>query len=116
VPSGKAAIHANLATGVETVFIGVADLDQAVVDWSRLAQPADEVKPHQQPEANKWQSFTVGPVTIVLIEPEEGNSELAKSIAARGEVPIEVALKTSDAGGSAIDHTLSHGAKLALVS
>ncbi|MEJ7902462.1 MAG: hypothetical protein WKF63_11495, partial [Thermomicrobiales bacterium] len=68
-----------------------------------------------QPEANTWQQFRVGTYNIILIEPEDQDSEVARSIASRGEVPIEVALKSTNEEGSAVDHRLTHGAKLAIL-
>ena len=114
VPSGEAAVHANGVTGVDTIFIGVADLDQAAKDYGYVAGIAFEEVPHTQPEANRWQSFKVGTTTITLVEPMD-DSDLARAIATRGPVPIEVSLKSTNDDGSAIDHSLTHGAKLAIL-
>ncbi len=114
VPSGEATMHANGVSGVDTIFIGVADLDQAAADYRIVAGIAFDPT-HAQPEANTWQQFRVGTYSIILIEPEEPDSELARSIASRGEVPIEVTLKSTNDQGSAIDHQLTHGAKLAIL-
>lgn len=115
VPTGQAAVHANGASGIHKVFIGVSDLDQAAADYHIVAGITFDDEAHKQPEANKWQQFRVGTYNIVLIEPEEPESEVARSIAARGEVPIEVALKSTNEQGSAIDQGLTHGAKLAIL-
>ncbi|MDQ3443132.1 MAG: VOC family protein [Chloroflexota bacterium] len=114
VPGGDASIHANGVTGVGTVFIGVADLEQAAADYRIVAGIAFNPT-HAQPKANTWQQFRVGTYTITLIEPEDADSELARSIATRGEVPIEVTLRSTNEQGSAIDHQLTHGAKLAIL-
>jgi hypothetical protein len=115
VPFGDAAIHANGVTGIDTIFIGVADLDQAATDFGYVAGIAFEEEAHIQPTANRWQSFKVGTATITLVEPEDSESDLARAIATRGAVPIEVSLKSSNQEGSAIDHDLTHGAKLAIL-
>lgn len=115
VPTGQAAVHANGVTGIHKIFIGVADLERAAAAYRIVAGITFDDDAHEQPEANKWQQFRVGTYNIVLIEPELPESELARSIAARGEVPIEVALKSTNAEGSAVDHQLSHGAKLAIL-
>lgn len=115
VPSGEAATHANGASGIDKVFIGVADLERASANYRIAAGITFDDPAHEQPEANKWQQFRVGTFNLVLIEPEETDSEVARSIAARGEVPIEVVLKSTNEQGAAIDHGLSHGAKLALL-
>lgn len=114
VPSGQAAIHANGATGIHKIFIGVADLERASADHEIVAGIAFE-DDHQQPTANRWRQFRVGTYNIVLIDPEEPDSDVARSIASRGEVPIEVALSSSNEVGSAVDHSLTHGAKLAIL-
>lgn len=114
VPSGEAATHANGATGIDKIFIGVADLEQAAANYGVVAgiafQPSSD-----QPEANPWRQFRVGTYTIVLIAPEADDSDLARSIVARGEVPVEVALKSTNQQGASIDPDLTHGAKLALL-
>jgi hypothetical protein len=92
----------------------VADLDQAATDYGYVAGIAFEEVPHTQPEANRWQSFKVGTATITLVEPV-ADSDLAHAIATRGSVPIEVSLKSTNDDGSAIDHQLTHGAKLAIL-
>jgi hypothetical protein len=115
VPSGAAAVHANGVTGVGTVFVGVKDLDQAAEDWGKVAGIGFTEESHKHPEANRWHSYKVGTVTITLVEPEHADSPLAKTIAAKGDVPIEIALKSYNSQGSAIDHNLTHGAKLAIV-
>ncbi len=114
VPSGEAAVHANGVTGVDTIFIGVADLEQAAADYRIVAGIAFNAT-HVQPQANAWQQFRVGTYNITLIEPDDPESELGRSIAARGEVPVEVTLKSTNDQGSAIDHQLTHGAKLAIL-
>ncbi|MDQ3657833.1 MAG: VOC family protein [Chloroflexota bacterium] len=115
VPTGDATIHANGASGIHKIFIGVADLEQAAADYRIVAGITFAEDAHEQPEANKWQQFRVGTYNIVLIEPDEPASELARSIALRGEVPIEVALKSTNEQGSAVDPRLTHGAKLAIL-
>jgi catechol 2,3-dioxygenase-like lactoylglutathione lyase family enzyme len=115
VPTGEATVHANGATGIDKLFIGVADLEQAAADYHIVAGITFDDAAHKQPEANRWQQFRVGTYNIVLIEPEDPESELARSIATRGEVPIEVALKSTNEVGAAIDQHLTHGAKLALL-
>lgn len=114
VPTGEATVHANGASGIHKIFIGVADLEQAAADYRIVAGIAFNPT-HAQPEANTWQQFRVGTYNIILIEPDEPESELARSIAARGEVPIEVALKSTNEQGSAVDPSLTHGAKLAIL-
>lgn len=116
VPGGEEAVHPNGATGVGTIFIGVKDLDSASAAYQTVAGIGFEEHRHEQPEENRWHRFRIGTFDIVLVEPLDPDSDLAQSIAARGEVPIEVTLRTSVAEGSAIDHALTHGAKLALVT
>jgi catechol 2,3-dioxygenase-like lactoylglutathione lyase family enzyme len=115
VPSGPAAVHENGVTGIDRVFVGVADLDRSAADYEIVAGIGFEEHPHDQPAENRWHQFRVGTFTIVLVEPEQADSELAQSIAARGQGPIEVALKSSNAQGSAFDPALTHGAKLAIL-
>lgn len=116
VPSGDATIHANGVTGIDTIFIGVNDLDRSAADYGHVAGIAFEEEPHAQPEANRWQSFKVGTVTITLIEPEDKESDLARSIARRGAVPIEISLSSTSHEGSPIDQRLTHGAKFAILA
>ncbi|CAN5841629.1 VOC family protein [soil metagenome] len=116
VPFGDATLHANGAIGIDTIFIGVSDLDQAAADYGLVAGIAFEEVPHTQPEANRWQSFKVGTATITLFESEDKDSDLARSITRRGEVPVEVTLNSTMSEGSAIDHNLTHGAKLAILA
>lgn len=115
VPSGQAAVHANGASGIHKIFIGVADLEQAAADYRIVAGITFDDDVHGQPAANTWQQFRVGTYTIILIEPEDPESDVARSIASRGEVPIEVTLKSTNEEGSAVDHRLTHGAKLAIL-
>ncbi len=114
VPWGQAAVHANGVTGIGKVFIGVASLDQAAADY-RIVAGIEFNETPDQPAANRWRQFRVGTYDLVLIEPEEADSELARSIAARGEVPIEVVLKSTNKQGSSVDPALTHGAKLAIL-
>lgn len=115
VPSGQAAVHANGASGIHKIFIGVADLEQAAADYRIVAGITFDDNAHGQPAANTWLQFRVGTYTIILIEPEDPESDVARSIASRGEVPIEVTLKSTNEEGSAVDHRLTHGAKLAIL-
>ncbi len=114
VPSGQAAVHANGVTGIGKVFIGVADLEGAAADY-RIVAGIELNETHAQPNANTWRQFRVGTYDLILIEPEAAESELARSIAARGEVPIEVALKSTNQQGSSVEPALTHGAKLAIL-
>ncbi len=116
VPAGDAALHANGVTGIDTIFIGVAELDKAAADYAHVAGIAFEEEPHVQPESNRWQSFKVGTVTITLFEPEDKDTDLARSIARRGEVPVEISLNSNNTEGSSIDPKLTHGAKLAILA
>lgn len=115
VPSGEAAVHANGVSGVHKIFIGVASLEQAAADYRIVAGITLDEDAHNNPAANRWQQFRVGTFNIVLIEPEEPESELARSIVARGEVPMEVALKSTNDQGSSVEPALTHGAKLAIL-
>lgn len=114
VPSGQAMVHANGVTGIGKVFIGVANLDQAAADY-RIVAGIEFNETHAQPDANTWRQFRVGTYDLILIESEDAESELARSIAARGEVPIEIALKSTNRQGSSVDPALTHGAKLAIL-
>jgi len=115
VPTGQAAVHENGVTGIHKIFVGVSDLDQAAADYHIVSGIDFDTHARDQPEENRWHQFRVGTFNIVLIEPEDPASELAQAIATRGQVPVEVALKSTNAQGSAIDHALTHGAKLAIL-
>ncbi|MEJ7901966.1 MAG: VOC family protein, partial [Thermomicrobiales bacterium] len=65
VPSGQAAVHANGASGIHKIFIGVADLEQAAADYQIVAGISLDDDAHVQPEANTWQQFRVGTYNII---------------------------------------------------
>lgn len=118
VPSGEAATHENGATGIEAIFIGVTDLEQAAADYAKVAGIAGVAgtdRPSSVEVEDEWRSFHVGAVTVTLVRPTDPASELAKSIASRGNVPIEVVLQGQASHAGPLDPALTHGAKLAIV-
>jgi hypothetical protein len=115
VPSGEAAAHDNGATGIEAIFIGVTDLEQAAADYAKVAGIAGTDRPSGVDVENDWRSFQVGAVTVTLVKPTDPASDLAQTIASRGNVPIEVVLQGQASHAGPIDETLTHGAKLAIV-
>ena len=115
VPTGNAAVHANGVTGIDKIFIGVSDIEKAAADYQRVAGITfEDRKPHSATE-NAWKEFRIGTFTVVLVDPVGDDSELAHSIARRGEVPIEVSLRSTADQGGPVDHSLTHGAKLAII-
>lgn len=115
VPSGEAAIHANLVTGIDAIFIGVNDFQQAVRDYAIVAGIELTVDGRDQAPENTREEFRIGTVSVVLIKPGDGDSDISKSVATRGEVPVEVVLRSTADQGSSVDPRLSHGAKLAIM-
>jgi catechol 2,3-dioxygenase-like lactoylglutathione lyase family enzyme len=115
VPTGNAAIHANQVTGIEAIYIGVDDFEQAVRDYEIVAGIELTVDGRAQAPENIRDEFRIGTVSVVLIKPGDEDSDIAKSVATRGDVPVEVVLRSTATEGSAVDHTLSHGAKLAIL-
>jgi catechol 2,3-dioxygenase-like lactoylglutathione lyase family enzyme len=115
VPSGDAAIHANRVTGIEAIYVGVNDFEQAVRDYSIVSGIELTVRGNDQAPENTREEFRIGTVSVVLIKPGDPDSDISKSVATRGDVPVEVVLRSTADEGSAIDHTLTHGAKLAIL-
>ncbi len=115
VPSGSAAIHANHVTGIEEIFIGVSDFDQSVRDYAIVAGIEIATPGTKQPSGNIHEEFRIGTVSVVVVKPEVPGSELAATIASRGEIPVEVVLRSTAEQGSPVDSSLTHGAKLAIL-
>ena len=115
VPSGDAAVHANGVTGIDKIFIGVSNLEQAGADYHRVAGITFDDHGGSQTQENHWKQFRIGTFTVVLVDPEGHDSDLSRAIASRGEVPIEVTLRSTADEGHAVDHALTHGAKLAII-
>ncbi len=113
--AGRAAVHENGASGIEAIFVGVSDLDQAVRDYEHVAGLEASAPDPGSVVENDWRTFLIGTVTVTLVQPKDPDSELARSIADRGSVPIEVALVGPESKAGPIDGALTHGAKLAIV-
>lgn len=114
VPSGTAAQHENDVTGIDTVFVAVADIEKSAADYQAISGIAFEHVEHDQPTSNQWKRFRIGTVSVVLVHPGEADSELAELIRTRGEVPFEITLRSTADEGSPIDASLTHGARLAI--
>lgn len=115
VPTGEEATHDNGVVGIEAIFVGVADLEQAAADFGAIAGIASSERPSTVDTENDWRAFQVGAVTVTLVHPTDPASELGQVVAARGNVPIEVALQGQASHVGPVDPELTHGAKLAIV-
>lgn len=104
VPSGDAAVHANGVTGVASIVIGVRDADKAASEFAILGGNPVTTDAAGRPAVQ---------IGATLVSLQQADEALAASIAGRGEVPIEVGLR-SDAQQGALDLALTHGARLVL--
>ena len=112
VPSGAQAVHANGATGIEAITIGVGNLAQAANDYEIVAGIAGAID-SQPADGTTSQSFQIGPVMVTLTQASDPASDLGQAIAARGDVPIAVHLNGQ--GSGQLDTRLTHGAAITLV-
>jgi catechol 2,3-dioxygenase-like lactoylglutathione lyase family enzyme len=112
VPSGAQAVHANGATGIEAITIGVSDLAQAVADYEIVAGISGAIE-SRPADGTTDQSFQIGPVMVTLTQASDPASDLGRAIAARGDVPIAIHLNGQSKGP--LDTRLTHGAAITLV-
>ncbi|SEB14003.1 VOC family protein [Variovorax sp. YR216] len=113
VPEGSARVHPNGATGVASLAIAVHDLDATLARYRALIGPArDAVDTHVGRPASlpggqgRVALVELGPSTLALTSPES-------RLAARGEGPFAVVLRTSGKPGT-LGLALTHGASIEL--
>lgn len=104
VPSGDAAVHPNGVTGVARIVIGVLDAEKTASEFAILAGSPVTADAEGRP------SVAIGSTTVSL---QQADTDLATVIADRGQVPIEVGLRSNVQAG-ALDLALTHGARLVL--
>jgi len=127
VPEGNARVHPNGVTGVASLSIAVRDLDGTLARYRALFGPAQDAAadPHVGRAVSlpggqsRLALITLGESTLVLSAPRDAHAaqELESRLAARGEGPFAIVLRTSakpDAASGALDLALTHGASIEL--
>lgn len=135
VPAGEVRRHANGAVGVASIAVAVQDLDASVARYRALLGAGGESDsgavvgidaPVVLPGVGlRIATVRLGPTAIVLTTPSDtapaapghgGAGELSERLAARGEGPYAIALRTT-AGNAArtLDDALAHHAMIDLV-
>lgn len=120
VPEGDVRVHPNGALGVASLAIAVQDLDAALARYRALFGDGGQVsigQPVPLPGgAVRLAVIAFGGSALVLSSPREStagpSSPLAQRLAARGDGPYALVLRTADAAqpGGALDAARAHGA------
>lgn len=114
VPDGAAAAHANGATAVRGVTLVVRDLPAAARDFAAITGSAAEVVTSPLDGAAGANRFALGEGWIELVQPAEGDNELSRYLALRGERPYEIALATPAGDETLLPIEQTHGARIRL--
>jgi catechol 2,3-dioxygenase-like lactoylglutathione lyase family enzyme len=131
VPEGSARVHANGATGVASLSIAVRDLDATLARYRALFGPVGDTTDTHVGRAvslpggqHRVALITLGASTLVLSSPRTSQRDvhvaeapLASRLAARGEGPFAVVLRTAgnpDPAVGAFDLAHTHGASIEL--
>lgn len=112
VPGGDSAQHANGATGISSLTLIVTDLAAAT---RRLGAVLDQPGESTSNPEGKAHTFTVGPHTLILLQPTGADSDAGKHLKTYGDSPYELALTgQGKAGLLPLDKT--HGARFSVSS
>ena len=123
VPEGDARVHPNGALGVASLAIAVHDLDATLAHYRALFGDGDgDGHAHVGPvvalpgSGVRLAVISIGGSALVLSAPRDPiggpSSPLAQRLAARGEGPYALVLRTADAAqtSGALDPARAHGA------
>lgn len=114
VPGGEASVHPNGITGVAGVTVVVNDIAATGPQFAALTgHDGDDVTAETE-HAQEARRYAVGDVTITLVQPTVGASDLRTQLERRGDSLFSVALNAPEGGDPSIPLGLSHGARLLL--
>lgn len=115
VPEGEIREHPNGVTGVADVVIAVADLARSSALYGALLDLEPQADRVSVPGA-RTTSFSLGSATLTLAQPEGADSPLQGYLAAAGDRPYRLTLRTQQPiGPLELDLKRTHGARLELV-
>ena len=103
VPSGTDAIHANGATGISSITVGVSDLAAAARDYAIVSG----IEYGSTGEASEKPEFAIGTTHVILEDAGTGT---------RVNVPVALELVTTGDAIGPLDQALTHGAAITLVA
>jgi catechol 2,3-dioxygenase-like lactoylglutathione lyase family enzyme len=107
--------HNNLAAGLESITIAVAELNSVrPIYETALGVRGEAVERDELGAAGV--GFALGPHQLQLIAPVNSSGIAAQRLRTHGPSPIEVKLKAHGAIGSLLDLRRVHGARIVLVS
>ena len=105
VPSGADASHANGASGIASITIGVSDLGAAERDFAIVSG----IEYGAPGEASDHPEFAIGTTRVILEAADDGDARQAN-------VPMALALTTTGDVTGPLDLNLTHGAPITLAS
>lgn len=114
VPGGEAAQHANGATQVRGVTIVVNNLANATEDYAAVTGSTAEAVESTLEGAASASRLAISDVWIELVQPAEGDNELSRYLASRGERPYEISVATPNGDGALLSTEQTHGARIRL--
>ena len=117
VPGGAVRQHANGAIGIAGLTIAVEDLEASLARYRGLLG-RDPVEQPPELAGARSAAFEIGGATITLAAPgggPDGQGSLRARIAARGEGPYALALRSTSAAAGPLDQGRTHGVPLELV-
>jgi len=116
VPSGAAQRHANGVTGVRDLVIAVADLEGSAARYAALLGTEPQPGCSRDLPDTQTAELPLGEAAIVLASLAGSGSPLHDHLAARGEGPYALRLRSSNNGAAgALDRARAHGAAIELV-
>jgi catechol 2,3-dioxygenase-like lactoylglutathione lyase family enzyme len=119
VQEGDVRRHANGVVGVATLMVAVQDLEQSLARNAALLGTRDIGDIQAGVVAGtlaRSATLALGTGTrVTLASPAAIEGTLANHLAARGEGPFSVAFR-ADRDQGELDHTLSHGARLSILT
>lgn len=115
VASGEAARQPNGVTGIQSLVVGVADLDEAIKLYEKLLG-VDLPEPVENQELGAHTvNFQVGPHEVILAQPAIKGSVLADHIERRGSGPFRFTLTVPGLDEPRhIDPATAEGARIVL--
>ena len=121
VPEGTARQHPNSVIGIASLTIAVDDLAASVARYRALLDRDPVEQRPTLPPGARCAAFEIGGATITLAAPSgetapDGEGSLRARIAAHGEGPYALALRTRSTTTGLLDQGRTHGVPIELVA